>query len=228
MIAILLGFSLAGIHVLGERLEEYISGYRERIVSFSTGASVTYIFVQLLPEFHRITLEASEAIFIAPLLGFSAIHLAEKYIAKSDLSSDEMRHEYAEVHSAFLFIYHGAIGYLVASLLAESTVSGLLFFLPIAMHTAVSSLSTSELHREFAENNWIKSLLAIAPLIGVKLHIYGVLSEGLFNPIFGTAIGMFFYVVIRDSIPEGEKGMPLEYILGAGAYLTVILAANTL
>jgi hypothetical protein len=189
---------------------------------------VTYIFVQLLPEFHRITLEASEKIFIAPLIGFSAIHLAEKYVAKSGLSSDEMRHDYAEIHSTFLFIYHGAIGYLIASLLAESTVSGLLFFLPIAMHSAVSSLSTSELHSEFAENTWIKSLLAVSPLIGVQLHIYGFLSEGLFNPIFGTAIGMFFYVVIRDSMPEGEKGMPLGYIMGAGAYLAVILAANTL
>lgn len=209
-------------------MEEYISGYRESIVSFSTGASVAYIFVQLLPEFHNVAMEASETIFIFPLLGFSAIHLTEKYIAKSGLSSKEIRHEYAEIHSTFLFIYHGAIGYLIASLLASSTVSGLLFFLPILLHTAVSSLSTSELHSEFSENRWIKSLLALAPLLGVQLHIYGAISRNLFNPIFGTAIGMFFYVVIRDSIPEGEKGMPVEYIAGAGAYLAVILAANTL
>lgn len=209
-------------------MEEYISDYRVRIISFSTGVSITYIFVQLLPEFQRIAIETSEIIFVFPLIGFSTIHLTEKYIAKSGLPSEKVKEDYAEIHSVFLFIYHSAIGYLIASLLASSTVSGLLFFLPIFLHTEVSSLSTSEIHKEFASNNWIKTILSLAPVTGVLLYIYGLISEGLFNPIFGTAIGMFFYVVIRDSIPRGDKGRPLEYIIGAGAYLAVILIANTL
>lgn len=214
--------------MLGEELEEYISGYRVRILSLSTGVSITYIFVQLLPEFQRIAIETSEMIFVFPLIGFSAIHLTEKYLAKSDLSSKQVKEDYAELHSGFLFFYHSAIGYLIASLLASSTISGLLFFLPIVLHTAVSSLSTSEIHEEFVSSNWIKTILALAPITGVLLHVYGLLSEGLFNPIFGTAIGMFFYVAVRDSIPSGEKGRPLEYVIGAGAYLAVILVANTL
>lgn len=226
--AILLGFSLAIVHLLGEKLEEYVSGYKERILSFSTGVSMTYIFVHLLPEFQRIAIDTSEMIFVFPLLGFSSIHMTEKYIAKSGLSSEKVKKDYAEIHSVFLFIYHGAIGYLIASLLASSTVSGLLFFLPILLHTAVSSLSTSEIHEEFVSNNWIRTMLSLAPVTGVLIHIYGIISKSLFNPIFGTAIGMFFYVAIRDSIPSGKKGRPLEYIIGAGAYLAVILVANTL
>jgi hypothetical protein len=225
---IILGLSLAAVHFLGEELEKYFSSYRQEILSFSTGASITYIFVQLLPEFHNIALESTELIFIFPLIGFSGIHLTEKYIAKSSLSPDKMKKDYAELHAGFLVFYHAAIGYLVASLIVESTVSGILFFLPILLHTAVSSLSTTELHEDFARKQTVKTVLVMAPLFGVLAHLSGIISEHLFNPIFGTAIGMFFYVVIRDSIPEGKKGRPLEYLIGSATYLTVIFIANTL
>lgn len=219
---------MAAVHFLGEELEGLISGYREEIVSFSSGASITYIFVQLMPEFHRIAAESTELIFVFPLLGFSSIHLLEKYIAKSGLEEDKMREEYGEIHSAFLFLYHGAIGYLIASLLAESAVTGLLFFLPIIMHVAVSSFSVTELHETFVKRKAVKAAITVAPLIGVLLHNLGAVAEHHFNPVFGTVIGMFFYVVIRDSIPREDRGRPKEYIAGAMLYLAVILAANTL
>lgn len=219
---------MAAVHFLGEELEGVISGYREEIVSFSSGASITYIFVQLMPEFHRIASESSELIFAFPLIGFSSIHLLEKYIAKSGLDQEKMREEYGEIHSAFLFLYHGAIGYLIASLLAESAVTGLLFFLPIIMHVAVSSFSVTELHETFVKRKAVKTAITVAPLIGVLLHNLGTVADQHFNPLFGTVIGMFFYVVIRDSIPREDRGKPKEYIAGMIIYLAVILAANTI
>jgi hypothetical protein len=219
---------MAAVHFLGEELEGFISGYREQIVSFSSGASITYIFVQLMPEFHRIAAESTELIFVFPLLGFSSVHLLEKYVAKSGLDDEEMRKEYGEIHSAFLFMYHGAIGYLIASLLAESAVSGLLFFLPIILHVAVSSFSVTELHESFVRRKTVKYAITVAPLLGVLIHNLGTVAEHHFNPVFGTVIGMFFYIVIRDSIPRDERGQPREYIAGMIIYLAVILAATTL
>jgi hypothetical protein len=219
---------MAAVHFLGEELEGFISGYREQIVSFSSGASITYIFVQLMPEFHRIAAESTELIFVFPLLGFSSVHLLEKYVAKSGLDDEEMRKEYGEIHSAFLFMYHGAIGYLIASLLAESAVSGLLFFLPIILHVAVSSFSVTELHESFVRRKTVKYAITVAPLLGVLIHNLGTVAEHHFNPVFGTVIGMFFYIVIRDSIPRDERGQPKEYIAGMIIYLAVILAATTL
>lgn len=216
------------VHFLAEELEEHISGYRERIVSFSAGASITYIFVQLMPEFHRIAQESTELIFIFPLAGFSSIHLIEKYIARSGREEEKMREEYGEVHSAFLFIYSGAIGYLIASLIAESAVSGLLFFAPIILHVVVSSLSVTELHQNFAQKRVVKLAISAAPLLGVLAYSAVPIAENYFNPLFGTVIGMFFYVVVRDSIPRDDQGQPVEYVLGAVIYLAIILAANTI
>ena len=219
---------MAAVHFLGEELEGLISGYRDEVVSFSSGASITYIFVQLMPEFHRIMTEVSELIFIFPLLGFSSIHLVEKYVAKSNIEGEQMRRDYAEIHSAFIFLYSGAIGYLIASLIAENAVSGLLFFLPIIMHVAVSSFSVTELHEKFARRNSVKYVVSLAPILGVLIHRTGLLTRGQFNLVFGTVIGMFFYIVIRDSIPEGNKGKPAEYTAGMLIYLIVILIANTI
>jgi hypothetical protein len=193
---------MAAAHFLGEELEGLISGYREQIISFSSGASITYIFVQLMPEFHRIALESTELIFVFPLLGFSSIHLLEKYIAKSGLKQEKMRKDYGEIHSAFLFLYHGAIGYLIASLLAESAVTGLLFFLPIILHVAVSSFSVTELHESFFRRRTVKYGITLAPLLGVLIHSMKVISDQHFNAVFGTVIGMFFYIVIRDLYRE--------------------------
>lgn len=219
---------LAVMHFMGEAVEAHISGYKESIVSFGSGVSITYIFLQLLPEFHRIASNTSQIIFAFPLIGFSSMHLLEKYIAKSGAEKEFIQKEYGEVHSAFLFLYHGAMGYLVASLLAKNTVSGVLFLLPITLHVAVNSLSISELHHEMMQKLPVKISISLAPVLGMLLHYSGIIGNQLFNPVFGTVTGIFFYVVIRDSIPSGEKGQPLEYLAGTLIYLAVILAANTI
>jgi len=224
----ILGGIIALVHLIGEDLEGYIKGRRQEIVSFSSGASITYIFLQLIPELHRIASESSSTIFLFPLLGFSSIHLAEKYVAKGNLDEKEMKRDYAEIHSTFLFLYHGAVGYLVASLLMESAAQGLLFFLPIVLHVAVSSLSVTELHESFVRKNVVKYAVTAAPLIGVLLHNQRAIAEQYFNSIFGTVIGMFFYVVIRDSIPREDKGRPLEYLLGMIIYILIIFWAGTI
>lgn len=227
-VAFILAFVMSAVHFLGEEIEERIGGYRESIVSFSSGVSITYIFVQLMPEFHRIAAGSSELIFLFPLLGFSSIHLLEKYLAKSGLEDEEVRKDYGEIHSTFLFIYHGAIGYLIASLIAENLVSGLLFFLPIILHVAVSSLSVTELHEDFVQRKTVKYAITLAPLLGVLAHRVGGFTDQFFDPVFGTVIGMFFYIVIRDSMPRDDQGQPEEYIAGAIIYLSVILAASML
>lgn len=225
-IALILAAIISLVHLIGEDLEEYITGYREQIVSFSSGVSITYIFLQLMPELQRIASENSELMYAFPLLGFSSIHILEKYLAQSEIPHDELRKDYGEIHSSFLFLYHAAIGYFVATLLTESTVSGLLFFIPIIMHVAVSSLSVTELHESFVHRKKVKHLISAAPLLGVIAYSTDIVKIAYFEPLFGAVIGMFFYVVVRDSIPRDEKGQPKEFLAGTLLYLLVIIATT--
>lgn len=227
-LALVFAFAMAAIHFLAEELEELMSTHQERLISFTSGVSITYIFVQLLPEFQKIASETSDIIFIAPLLGFSSIHLAEKYVAKKEYSKELLVRRYGEIHSVFLFFYHGLIGFLVASLLGESTASGTLFFIPIMLHIGVSSFSLSELHEDIARDLKVKLAISGAPILGVLTHNFGIISEGFFQPLFGLVLGMFTYVVIRDGIPQGDGGKPVEYVLGLIIYLLIILAVNAI
>lgn len=223
---VILAGILALVHFMGEELEEFAGEHKEKIISLASGVSVTYIFAQLLPEYQRIVAHSGELMFIAPLLGFSSIHISEKIIAKKGLNQEEMRREYSDIHSAFLLFYHGAIGFLLASLLANSTTSGLLFFMPILFHSSVSSFSFTELHEEISQRLGVKLTVSLAPVVGVITHSTGILSAAVFNPVFGVVTGMFIYVVIRDSIPSDDDGQPVEYVLGALAYLVVIAAVR--
>jgi hypothetical protein len=223
---LILTFLISLVHFMGEELEEYFSGFHERLVSFGTGVSVSYIFLRLLPEFQNIASAATDLIFLAPLAGFSSIHLAEKYVSKHEKDVEEIKEDFKEIHSVFLFVYYSSIGFLLASLVSREPVSGMLFFVPIIFHSAISSLSLTELHDEASRRLPVKLAVSLAPILGALLHRSEFIGEAAFETVFGTVIGMFVYVVIRDSIPRGDRGLPLEYAAGALFYIAVIFAAG--
>jgi hypothetical protein len=218
--------SIALTHFLAEELEELALEMKEEVVSFSSGISISYVFTELLPEFN--TVSSADSIMLFPLLGFSTIHIVEKYVSKRSMTGEEAAEEYNEIHSAFLFVYYGAIGFLISMLFAENLVSGSLFILPILLHSAVSSLSFSELHEKASERLGVKLAVSAAPLIGVALHNLHIISSSVFRPVFGVVTGMFLYIAIRDSIPGGEDGKPVEFIVGSLIYLGVIVASRAL
>ena len=74
----------------------------------------------------------------------------------------------------------------------------------------------------------MKLVVSIAPLIGVTIHKLNFVKDSQFSLVFGLVIGMFFYVVIKDSMPKEDQGKPFEYIIGMILYLSVILIVNWL
>lgn len=219
---------LAALHFLGEELDEVTAPHKERITSFTTGVMVAYVFLQLLPEHHRIVTQIGDTGFIFALAGFSSIHIAEKYISLSDYSGQQMRKKYKELHSVFLFLYHGAIGTLIAALLSQDVLTGTLFFIPIALHTAISSFSLTELHEDALDNPVVKTGISLAPLMGAAAYLYNIIVSTGFQVLLGVVTGMFIYVVLRDAIPDKGAGKPWAYLAGTLFYGAVILATWTI
>jgi len=177
--------------------------------------------MQLIPEFQSLA-GSSKTIFVFPLAGFAGIHLAEKHLAKEGLEHEKVREEFKELHSGFLFLYHGSIGFLLTSIFTETFLSGLLFYMPILLHTTVSSLSFSELHEEATQRLPIKILISISPIIGSLFYFSQILTSQMFGILFGIVSGMFMYVVIRDSIPRGRLGKPFSFAIGMTLYIVLI------
>lgn len=218
----LLGLVLAIVHYFGEELDDRITDRQHHIASFSAGMTVTYIFLVLFPEINRGTHYFGDFAFIFALTGFTLIQLVEKWIASHEHDVEQLRRDYKEVHSVFLFIYYFAIGMVFHYLTAISVVEGVLFFIPVLLHTAVSSISLQELHEDILDSRLVSLGVSMAVLLGVG-------SSYLFNPgpeefhvLLGLVTGTFLYLVIHDGLSD-QNSAPVSYTSGIIAYTLLIV-----
>ena len=80
MLPIVFSLILGVTHFWNEKIQIRQEYVRIRFISFIAGTSVTYVFLNLLPEVYRGFELFDQLIFISLLAGFSVAHLIEKYI----------------------------------------------------------------------------------------------------------------------------------------------------
>lgn len=216
-IALMLGIVLALSHYFSDRFP--IHRHRNNVLSFAAGISITYIFLHLLPG--SIPEAYGRSLFLSMLLGFSIFHLIEKHTYRH--RTKRRRHEIKEVHTAAFFVYHLIIGIVLVGLASTNLLSGFLFFVPIMLHSAISSASLKELHRSVKENVAAKSLLSVSPIIGIILGFYVALSSNAYNLLLGFVAGAMLYIVIRDELPSGRKGRPVYFVAGILLYMLLLV-----
>lgn len=212
------------VHHLGERIDHM--GYRHRpaIASFSAGAAVAYLFLQLFPELKQGVTYLGNYTFLYALFGFASVHMAEKWIYQHEGTFEDLKKDFKELHSVFLFSYYFAIGVVIQYLLGQSVVRGTLFFIPVFLHTAISSLALHELHEDVLERLPVKIAISSASLLGVLLSFSFHVRPETFFMVLGIVTGMFFYVVTRDAIPSADNGTVQSFFVGLVFYAVIIIA----
>lgn len=214
---------LALIHHFGEHLNDTAFAHQNKIISFSVGVTVTYVFLQLLPEHHRGLEYVGEYGSLSILIGFSTIYLTEKWAYQHDKSFEALKQDFKEIHSAFLFLYYFVIGVLIYELIHQfNVVEGTLFFIPIMFHTAISSFSLIEVDEEILNNPIVRIGITIAVLLGTGAAALFQISLPVFYVLLGTVTGMFLYVVIHDAMPQRDAGRPLYFLLGLLFYSSIM------
>lgn len=222
-LAILLGVG----HFLGEEINELLET-NIWIASASAGVTVSYVFLQLLPEFQQGVSILGVNIFVFGMAGFSIMHLIEVSIYHHEIDVEDLRKDFREVHTASLFIYYLALGVIIQTLSRRSLVEAVLFFSPVMLHTVLSSLSLKELHEDVMNVGWIKVLLGSSSALGVILASIIEIKPLYFHAILGLIVGMFLYVAISDSISLREKGHPSAFVLGLVFYSGLIIVLRSL
>ncbi|MBY8988946.1 MAG: hypothetical protein KGD61_10870, partial [Candidatus Lokiarchaeota archaeon] len=129
------------------------------------------------------------------------------------------------------FSYHLLVGIIVVGLLTidlrENTIKGILFFL-FAWFRAVIT-NRSERHVIFTDldiyetydievNMTRKYVLALSNflgvLIGLLLELISFEYTELFYIFFSFISGVILYTIVREIIPEKEKGKPIYFLIG--------------
>jgi zinc transporter ZupT len=221
MLPVLLGLILAVAHYFSERIEPRDPAIKHKVVSFIAGISITYIFLLLLPEVYEGIESLSNFLFLFILAGFAGFHLIEKHIYQHR-SKEILQEQLRTAHSTTFFIYHFVIGILLVELVSINVLSGVLFFIPILFHTAVSSASLKGIHVSIRERMILKLVLSLSTLFGVLLAYSLMIPSNILHALLGFIVGSLLYIVIKDSIPRETEGKAAYFVLGIIIYAIII------
>jgi zinc transporter ZupT len=223
MIAILFGMVMTIAHYVSESLSSSLQDRRLKLLSFSGGVSLAYIFLELLPASYDAVPHLHRILFFLMLAGFCIFYLAEKHLYRHQSSKRES--ELTKTHLYAFFLYHFFLGLVLAHMTSTTFLRGLLFFFPLLIHTMASTASLNEVHPRFKEHPFAKSLLANSSLLGVLFAIFFPLSPVTYYALLSFIIGVLLYVVIRDLLPEDEGGSPAYFVMGILLYSLLLLFA---
>lgn len=223
VLPILYSLILAAVHFFNERIQIKQEYVRVRIISFIAGISVTYVFLNLLPEVYSGYLLFNRFIFVSLLGGFTLAHVTEKYIYQHS-APQTLRENLGGLHSLAFFVYHLFIGVILVNLDRVSKLDSVLFFLPVLFYSSVGLLSLEKIHPKVWEKPGVKFILSLSTLFGVLFADYFLNFQSVFNLLFGFVVGAFLYIVLIDFVPREAKGRPVYFALGVLIYTLILVS----
>ena len=221
ILPIILALTISFIYYLSNRYNITHKEWNKRIISFSAGVSITYVLLELFPTFTEGAIPINKLLFVAIPFGFIAHHIIEKEIYKHNHKHELIKMLSLEEH-IFSFVYHLIIGIVLVTFTKTSPIQGILFFVPVALYTFLSTLPTSP-HPTKTKT----LLLSSATLIGViiALLLINIMPFWLELLLMGLAIGVLLFSVIRHHIPFGRKGRLGYFTIGFLLYTLLIIAS---
>ncbi len=136
------------------------------------------------------------------------------------------------------FFYHFIVGIILLALLFIDFLQGILFFIFAFFRIIISNRSDLsdkiytdlDIEIQFKESQFKKFILAFSTLTGV---IIGLFFEFLFQVnieliyiLYSFISGVILYIIVREVIPEKEKGKPIYFLIGAAGFTIIILLIN--
>jgi len=222
VVSIFLGIILFFIHFFCDRIHIYISAHKMKTASFTAGIFVTYFFLHLMPEIYKGDITTTKFALLFGLIGFTLFHIVEKHTYKKTRGYSLKRRLGTE-HSIAFFLYHLVIGIVIVNLLRIDLLNGVLFFIPIMLFTAISSLSLKGIHDVIVSNRLFRTLLSISTLVGIVFALFLTLTPIVYFSVFGFIIGSLIYVLVMDAIPKEREGSPLFFLIGVVIYSIIII-----
>lgn len=137
------------------------------------------------------------------------------------------------------YIYHFLVGIILVGLLLINIIDGILFFIFAWFRTIITNRSEAHIiftdldiyeKPEIDTKSIKKYLLAISALSGIIFglitNVFIELNTELLFIAFSFISGIILYIIVREVIPEKEKGEPLKFLIGMIGFIIVIVIVN--
>ena len=146
--------------------------------------------------------------------------------------------ELSELRFFTNFFYHFTVGIIIVALLNIDFLQGVLFFVFAFFRTLISNklyrsekvYSDLDIEIQFKESKIRDFLLSISALggvaLGLLLELYSSFDIELVFILYSFISGVILYTIVREVIPEKEKGKPIYFVIGALGFTIIIMFIN--
>ncbi len=157
---------------------------------------------------------------------------SEKEI-KIELQS-HLNKDLEKVHVVINYFYHLIVGLIIFNLLKEVLISGILFSFFAILKATISNTSNRHIkifdiniHTKIEEHNLIRILSITSVLTGVVIGLifeilYPISSFVIFH-FFAFISGIILYIIVREVIPQEEKGRPYYFVSGITIFIIILI-----
>jgi len=212
-IIIILGIALVMslTDYFGHRISGLAGKNRDSWLSLSGGILTALLFLILIPDL--IAANGSEISFLFILIGFLLMHLAEKYIYQHETNKQELVDELKLIHIFGFGLDNFLVGFILASVLETDLSVALNLSIPLFLQMLTSSFSLDSIDTP-KSSLLSKIILSLLPIIGALIGILLELDQAISSYLLAFALGVLFYMIVRDVIPQGNRGRASLYFLG--------------
>lgn len=227
---------------LGRHLHLGSSAARRGFLSVAAGASIAYVFIDLLPELARMQELFSQLpggqrevffgyrVYISMLVGFVALYALDNFVASSPEGGVSLADEvpiFRWAHVGGFAVYAALMGFLVEDESHRSTGSFALYGLAIFFHFWIVDHSLREVHDAFYED-YGRWLVAGATLAGWTVGVAGVSAEAVLPSLMGLVAGGVVVNGVKEELPGKGQGRVVPFVAGAFGYALLLLLVGTM
>ena len=240
-LSFVLAVGLAAVHLFSGRMRFLSASPRSRWLSAAGGVSVAYVFVHLLPDLAAEQETVREAVggsfifleyhvYLVALFGLVAFYGLERAAKTSRRRRRDAGGEGAVgagifwLHVYSFALYNALVGYLLLHREEPGFRSLVLFAFAMGVHFVVNDFGLREDH-EGAYDRVGRWVLAAAVLAGWAAGLLFEVSEAALAVLFAFLAGGVIMNVLKEELPEERESRFWAFVLGAGLYAVILLAA---
>ena len=229
---------LALIHGFAAQLPIFAIVPRFRWTSFAGGVSLSYVFLEILPELSHTQAELQHAeiplvqylenhVYILALLGLLAFYGLESLALQSRSFQSATRQPTAGTTVFWIHILGFAglnviLGYLLQELSHSSLVGCTLFFVAIALHFFIIDESLREHHQALydRQGRWVLvGAIVVGAIAGQLTH----LDEAAIAIVWSFLAGSIILNVLKRELPDEKESCFGSFISGTVLFAALVL-----
>jgi hypothetical protein len=220
----------------GGRLHAPVSIVRKNAVSLGAGASVAYLFIQLLPELENagnvfrgatshlaLPYHGQYGLHLATMLGFLVFYgLDEMVSGKEDDATESSPGFSFWAHMVGFGSYAWITSYLLVRSLDKGDSSLLIYAIAMGLHFLLCAHSLREDHG-ISYDRIGSRLLAVCSLGGWLCGLLLPLPKHVAVILFGIVAGGVLVNTMLMELPRHQKGKFVPFLIGAAAYAALLI-----